>query len=94
MASSSVRLSFYAFIGFEDMVNVAEETKEPKRNVPLAILLAIGVATLLYILVALAAVLALPASELARTDAPFALLYTQATGRAPTVISLISCSWW
>jgi len=83
-------LAFYAFIGFEDMVNVAEETKEPIRNVPFAILLALGIATLLYILVALAAVLALPASELARTEAPFALLYTQATGKAPTVISLIS----
>lgn len=83
-------LAFYAFIGFEDMVTVAEETKEPVRNVPFAILLALGVATLLYILVALAAVLALPAGELARTEAPFALLYSQATGRAPTVISLIS----
>ena len=83
-------LAFYAFIGFEDMVNVAEETKEPIRNVPFAILLALGIATLLYILVALAAVLALPASELARTEAPFALLYAKATGKAPTVISLIS----
>jgi amino acid transporter len=83
-------LAFYAFIGFEDMVNVAEETKEPMRTVPLAILLALGIATLLYILVALAAVLALPAGELAQTEAPFALLYTQATGRAPTLISLIS----
>jgi amino acid transporter len=83
-------LAFYAFIGFEDMVNVAEEAKEPIRNVPLAILLALGVATLLYFLVALAAVLALPAAELAQTEAPFALLYTQATGRAPTAISVIS----
>lgn len=83
-------LAFYAFIGFEDMVTVAEETKEPTRNVPLAILLALGIATLLYLLVALAAVLALPAEDLARTEAPFALLYTQATGRAPTAISIIS----
>ena len=83
-------LAFYAFIGFEDMVTVAEETKEPTRNVPLAILLALGVATLLYVLVALAASLALPADELARTEAPFALLYTQATGKTPTVISIIS----
>jgi APA family basic amino acid/polyamine antiporter len=82
-------LAFYAFIGFEDMVNVAEETKEPVRTVPLAILLALGIATLLYLLVALAAVLALPANELAQTEAPFALLYTQATGRPPTLISLI-----
>ncbi len=83
-------LAFYAFIGFEDMVNVAEETHEPTRNVPRAILLALGVATVLYILVALAAVLALPAVELARSDAPFALLYTQATGQPPTAIAIIS----
>lgn len=83
-------LAFYAFIGFEDMVTVAEETKEPTRNVPLAILLALGVATLLYVLVAVAAVLALPPDELARTAAPFALLYTQATGQPATVITMIS----
>jgi amino acid transporter len=83
-------LAFYAFIGFEDMVTVAEETKEPMRNVPLAILLALGIATLLYVLVALAAVLALPVDELARTEAPFALLYMQATGQPPTVITIIS----
>lgn len=83
-------LAFYAFIGFEDMVTVAEETKEPMRNVPLAILLALTTATLLYVLVALAAVLALPVDELARTEAPFALLYTQATGQPPTVITMIS----
>lgn len=83
-------LAFYAFIGFEDMVTVAEETKEPMRNVPLAILLALTIATLLYVLVALAAVLALPVDELARTEAPFALLYTQATGQPPTVITMIS----
>ena len=83
-------LAFYAFIGFEDMVTVAEETKEPTRNVPLAILLALGITTLLYFLVAVAAVLALPIDELARSEAPFALLYTQATGQAPTVISIIS----
>ncbi len=83
-------LAFYAFIGFEDMVTVAEETKEPTRNVPLAILVALGIATLLYVLVALAAVMALSAEQLARTEAPFALLYTQATGHPATVIGIIS----
>ena len=34
-------LAFYAFIGFEDMVNVAEEVKEPQRNLPRAILLSL-----------------------------------------------------
>ena len=83
-------LAFYAFIGFEDMVNVAEEVKDPGRNLPRAILLTLAIATLLYMLVAVAAVLALPAAELAHSDAPFALLYTRATGRPPTAISVIS----
>ena len=80
-------LAFYAFIGFEDMVNVAEEVKEPTRNLPLAILIAIGVSTLLYLLVALVAVLALPPAELAQSRAPLALIWERSTGSSPVVIS-------
>lgn len=83
-------LAFYAFIGFEDMVNVAEEVKDPVRNMPRAIILATVAATTLYILVALVAVLSLPAADLAASDAPLALLYARATGRDPVVIGAVS----
>jgi amino acid transporter len=83
-------LAFYAFIGFEDMVNVAEEVKDPVRNMPRAILLATVAATALYILVALVAVLSLPLADLAASDAPLALVYVHATGRDPVAISLVS----
>jgi len=83
-------LAFYAFIGFEDMVNVAEEVKDPVRNMPRAIILASVAATALYILVALVAVLSLPLAELAASDAPLALLYTRATGRDPVAIGVVS----
>ncbi len=83
-------LGFYAFIGFEDMVNVAEEVKQPARNLPLAILIAVGISTVLYLLVALVAVLSLPPAELSQTRVPLALIYERATGSAPTLISLIS----
>lgn len=83
-------LAFYAFIGFEDMVNVAEEVKDPQRTLPRAILISLGLATLLYILVALIAVLALPLNELTQTRVPLALIYERATGGAPWLISLIS----
>ncbi|MEW6331026.1 MAG: APC family permease [Pseudomonadota bacterium] len=83
-------IAFYAFIGFEDMVNVAEEVKNPTRLLPLAILIAIVVSTILYLLVALVAVLALPPAELAQSRAPLALIYERATGSAPVLISLIS----
>ncbi len=83
-------VAFYAFIGFEDMVNVAEEVKDPVRTLPRAILIAIAVSTALYLLVALTAVLALPRAELAASRAPLALLYERSTGAAPVPIALIS----
>jgi len=82
-------LAFYAFIGFEDMVNVAEEVRQPARIFPLAIGLALLIATALYIAVALAAVLTLPPAVLADQDAPLAAVYQQSTGRDPHLISLI-----
>jgi len=83
-------VAFYAFIGFEDIVNVAEEVRDPSHTLPRAILLSLGVATLLYMLIALVAVSLLAPKELAASDAPLALVYQQATGKAPVFISLIS----
>lgn len=82
-------LAFYAFIGFEDMVNVAEEVRDPSRNLPRAILLALATVAVLYTLVALVAVLAMPLSELAGSKAPLATIYERASGRSPTLIALI-----
>jgi amino acid transporter len=83
-------LAFYAFIGFEDMVNVAEEVENPTRNMPLSILLVLAITTLLYLAVAVTAVLAMPTGELAASEAPLAALYTHGTGEPATIISIIS----
>jgi amino acid transporter len=83
-------LAFYAFIGFEDMVNVAEEVHQPERNLPRAILLALLISSVLYLLVSLAAITGLPANRLAAAAAPLAVLYTSVTGREPVLITLIS----
>lgn len=85
-----VFIAFYAFLGFEDMVHVAEEVREPQRTLPRAILLSLAIATALYLLVALAAVLTLPQAELARASAPLAEMYVRATGQSPLLISVIS----
>ena len=82
-------LAFYAYLGFEDMVNVAEEVKDPQRNMPRAILLAVIISTLLYAGVAIVAVLLVEPQQLAQSNAPLADVYTAATGKAPIVISLI-----
>ncbi len=82
-------LAFYAFIGFEDMVDVAEEVKDVKRNLPLAILLTLAITTLLYMLIMVTAVLAVPPQQLATTQAPLAFLYQHFTGNNPVLISII-----
>jgi APA family basic amino acid/polyamine antiporter len=83
-------LAFYAFLGFEDMVNIAEEVKEPSTTFPKAMLAALTIATLLYLSVSLVSVLLLTPAELAATEAPFATMYSQATGEKATIITYIS----
>jgi amino acid transporter len=63
-------LSFFAFIGFEDVVNVSEEVKDPRRNVPRAILTALAIAGGLYMLVTWLAVAAVGPETLAASKAP------------------------
>jgi APA family basic amino acid/polyamine antiporter len=83
-------LAFYAFLGFEDMVNIAEEVKEPSKTFPKAMLSALGIATMLYLGISLVSILLLTPAELAATEAPFATMYTQATGEKATIVTYIS----
>lgn len=82
-------VAFYAFIGFEDIVNVAEEVREPERNLPRAILIAWLVTTVLYLAVATVSVLTLDRAALSGSDAPLALIYQSVTGRTPVVLTAI-----
>jgi amino acid transporter len=82
-------LAFYAFIGFEDMVNVAEEVRHPERTMPRAILMTLTFSTVLYIAVALVAISTLRPGELAGSEAPLAAIYEKLTGREPLLITLI-----
>lgn len=83
-------LAFYAFLGFEDMVNVAEEVKDVRRTMPLGIILTLGITTLLYFGLAVVAVLAVSPAELAASEAPLALLFERSTAASPAIISGIS----
>jgi basic amino acid/polyamine antiporter, APA family len=86
---SGAVLAFYAFIGFEDMVNVAEEVQDAPRTMPRAIILTLILTGILYVAVALVAVLAMPLASLAAADAPLAAIYEYTTGRPATAIGLI-----
>ena len=76
-------IAFFAFIGFEDIVNVSEEVKSPERNVPLAILTASAVAGLIYLLVVIVATSVVSSAELAGSDAPLLLVVRRAAPSIP-----------
>jgi amino acid transporter len=76
-------LTFFSFIGFEDMLNVAEEVKEPRRTMPWGIVLALSVATVLYISVAVTAVSVVDYRELAQPGAPLSKIADRAAPWLP-----------
>ena len=67
---SAVALIFFAYIGFEDIANIAEEVKSPAKNLPKAIIYSIIITTVLYCLTAISVVSILPYSEIASSPAP------------------------
>lgn len=83
-------LAFYAYIGFEDMVEVAEEVKDVERNLPRAIMITLGVTSLIYFALITTAIFAIHPDRLANSAAPLADLYRVLTGGNPLVISLIA----
>ncbi len=63
-------LMFFSFIGFEDILNVSEEVKDPKRDIPFGLIGAMILATLIYMGVAITAVSVVPWRELAASKTP------------------------
>jgi APA family basic amino acid/polyamine antiporter len=84
-------LSFYALIGFEDSVNVAEETYEPTRAFPRALFGGLVTAGLIYLAVTLVASMVVPTGQLAGSDAPLLEVVLEGTIQVPpTLFSLIA----
>jgi amino acid transporter len=79
-------LTFFAFIGFEDTLNVAEECRDPQRTVPLGIVSAMLVATVLYMAVAITAVSVVPWRELATVPGPLTEVMARAAPSLPAWI--------
>ena len=87
---SASLLAFYAFIGFEDMANVAEETERPRHVLPLAIFITLAVTTVLYFLISTIAVLLVPLDELGSSKAPLSFVFQEVSGLPPHAISAIA----
>lgn len=82
-------LAFYAFIGFEDMVNVAEEVREPRKTLPKSIVFVLVTSSILYLVLAITLTLALPIEDLAASSAPLALL-VERSGGSTQLIALVA----
>lgn len=72
-------LAFFAFVGFEDLANIAEEAIDPDRNMPKAIVWTLVLATLLYLAVVSVVVLSVPIDSLSQSAAPLNLMFTDAS---------------
>ncbi|MEX0922599.1 MAG: APC family permease [Rhodovibrionaceae bacterium] len=87
---AGITLAFFAFIGFEDMVNVAEEVKAVERTLPRAILLTLVVSSLLYIAIAAVALKVLTPAELSASSAPLAEIWQRGFAGDPGLLSVIA----
>lgn len=83
-------LAFFAFIGFEDLANVAEEAKAPHRDLPRAMALTLAISTVLYLAVATVAVNAVSPERLAASPAPLSLVFRELAGVSPATISAVA----
>jgi APA family basic amino acid/polyamine antiporter len=82
-------LAFYAFVGFEDMVNMAEEVRDAERTLPRAIHIAVAITLLLYTGVAIVAIGLPDRAAFASANTPLALLLPQ-TRYGDLIIGIVS----
>jgi amino acid transporter len=68
--TTATSLAFFAMVGFEDSVNMAEETKDPVRIFPKVLLTGLGIAGVVYVVVAIVAVALVPVGVLADSETP------------------------
>jgi amino acid transporter len=83
MLFSGAVLTFFAFVGFEDMLNVAEEVKDPQRTMPWGIVLALSVVAVIYIAISITAVSVVNYTELGRASAPLDAIANRAAPWLP-----------
>jgi amino acid transporter len=90
--TAATSLAFFAMVGFEDSVNMAEETHDPVRNFPKMMISGIGITGIIYILVALFAVAIVPVGVLGDSDTPLVTVVETAAPGVPidTLLPFIS----
>ena len=83
---STAALVFFAYMGFESIIKLREETKNPEKNIPLALIYSIIITSIVYVLVAISAVSIIPWGELAGSTAPLATVVAHSMGPIAFII--------
>ena len=83
-------IAVFAFIGFEHVVNIAEEIRDPRHTLPKALFITLAMTAFLYASVVFIAVSAIPPQELAVANAPLARVYERLTGHPLGMMSAIA----
>jgi amino acid transporter len=81
--TAGTSLAFFAMVGFEDSVNMAEETKDPSTIFPKMMLSGLGLTGMIYILVSITAIALVPPGELGSGDAPLTKVVTAGAPNLP-----------
>ncbi|MBI2545907.1 amino acid permease [Candidatus Woesearchaeota archaeon] len=81
---------YFAFIGFENLVNISEEAKNARKVIPKALLISLAISALIYVLVSVAAVAILGADALSHSKAPLAEVAEKIVPGGSYVLSLIA----
>lgn len=87
---AAVSVIFFAYIGFENIANISEEVKDSRKTVPRALVLALGISTVLYMLVAIAAVREVGWQALSESKAPLTLVVSRMLGDYAPILSYIA----
>lgn len=87
---SASLIAFFAYIGFDDVVNLVEEARNPRRIMPWALGLTLLIVMLIYVLVSHIAATAIPAAAFETTSAPISLLFERLTGLPPLAITIVA----
>ena len=87
---AAAALLFFVYLGFEEIANLAEEVRNPARDIPMALFVSMGATTALYVMVAVALVSISPPAELAASEAPLTTAIKNVWPQAGNLVSGIA----
>ncbi|NJN26683.1 MAG: amino acid permease [Cyclobacteriaceae bacterium] len=83
---SGAAIIFFSYVGFEDLVKLAEETKDARRNMPKGIIISGIIVLVLYVVIAISAVSVMEAKQLLQSSGPLAAVMEKSAGQTWSTI--------